>query len=152
MAQSQTYSFRNTSGSFTNPLLPAPIVFAGQIGMGSFIITMATERTVHDVAADGTIMPSYIAGNNGAFDVEMQQTSILHQQFIDLYNALVIAADGGDPSNWAASGATLRNTTVGNQHILGGVSFAKRPDKPYHAQGSKITWHLMACDSVETTA
>lgn len=153
MAQSATYSFRNTSGSLTNPLLPAPIIFSGQIGMGAFNVIMANERTVHDRSADGTIMPSYVAGNDGSVTIEVQQTSILHQQLLDLYNSLILAAEGGDPSNWAASAMTLRNTTgLGNQHILIGISFGKRPDKPYLAQGSKITWNLMCCDSVETTA
>jgi hypothetical protein len=152
MAQSQTFSFRNTSGAYTNPAVPNPIIFAGQIGMGAFTVMMHTERTVQDTAADGTIMPSYVAGNSGTITIEMQQTSILHQAFLDAYNLLVLAAEGGDPSNWAAGAITLRNTTVGNSHILTGVSFGKRPDKPYQAQGSKITWSLLACDSVETTA
>jgi hypothetical protein len=153
MAQSATYSFRNVSGSFTNPLLSQPIVFAGQIGMGAFHVAMANTRTVHNRAADGTIMPSYVAGNDGTVSIEMQQTSILHQLFLNLYNSLIVAAEGGDPSNWAASGMTLRNPPpLGNQHVLTGISFEKRPDKPYQAQGSNVTWTLMCCDSVETTA
>jgi hypothetical protein len=144
-AQSATYSFEDTSGSFTNPLLPAPIVFAGQIGQGQFTISMHTERTSLDTAADGTVMPSYIAGDSGSVTVEVQQTSILHQLFLALYNALKTAADNGDVTNWAAGAMSLRNIVDGSQHLLTGVAFSKIPDKTYAAQGGKITWMLQAC-------
>lgn len=145
-AISTTYSFKDTSGALTNPLLPAPIVFAGQIGMGAFNIEMHTDRTVHDTAADGTVMPSYMAGDSGSITIEIQQTSILQAEFLALYNLLKTAADNGDVSNWANSQISLRNTVDGSQHLLRGVSFSKIPPKPYQAQGSKIVWNLMACD------
>lgn len=144
-AQSATYSFVDTSGVLTNPALPAPVVFAGQIGMGSFTIIMHTERTQHDVAADGTVMPSAIAGDNGEITIEVQQTSLLNQLLLNLYNTLLAAFYNGDVTNWAATSISLRNIVSASQHLLSGVSFSKIPDKPYHAQGSKIVWRLMAC-------
>lgn len=146
MAQSRTYSFKDTSGSLTNPALLVPIVFAGQIGMGQFTVAMNTERTTHDVAADGTIMPSYIAGDNGTVTIEMQQTSLLHGLLLGLYNILKAAADQEDVTNWAAGALSLRNIVDGSQHLLNGVSFSKIPDKVYASQGGKIIWNLMACD------
>jgi hypothetical protein len=145
-AQSATYSFKDTSGSLTNPVLLSPIVFAGEIGMGQFTITMHTERTTLDTAADGTVMPSYIAGDSGDVTIEIQQTSQLHQELLSLYNLLKIAADSGNVSSWAASQLTLRNLVDGSQHILSGVSFSKIPPKTYASQGGKINWQLMACD------
>jgi Protein of unknown function (DUF3277) len=147
MAQSFTYSFKDTSGALTNPILGnAPIVFAGEIGMGQFTITMDTMRTTHDVAADGTIMPSYIAGDNGRVSIEIQQTSLLHAELLGLYNTLVVAANAGDVTNWANSTLSLRNTVDQSQHLLTGVSFEKIPDKTYAAQGAKLTWVLMSCN------
>ncbi len=148
MPQSQTYNFLGTSGFFTNPGFPSDIIFGGQIGMKAFTITMHTDRSVLDTAADGLIMPSKMEGNSGSMNIEMQQTCILHQAFIDSYNALIIS----DPSNWAQGQITLRNPTLGLQHVLNGVMFLKKPDKPYQAQGSMITWSLLACDVQETTA
>lgn len=146
-AISATYSFKDTSGSLTNPILAgAPIVFAGEIGMGQFVVSMHTDRTVMDTASDGTIMPSYIAGDSGDIAIEVQQTSILHQLLLGLYNLLKIAADAGDVSNWAASALSLRNVVDGSQHILTGVAFSKIPNKVYTAQGQKITWTLMAAN------
>ena len=146
-AISATYSFKDSAGSLTNPVLNGvPIVFAGEIGMGEFVITMHTERTTHDVAADSTVMPSYIAGDNGACTIMMQQTSQLHAELLALYNLLVIAADNGDVSNWAATALSIRNTVDGSQHLLTGVSFSKIPDKTYAAQGGKLTWVLMAAN------
>lgn len=145
-AQSATYSFKDTSGALTNPaLLGAPIVFAGEIGMGEFVISMDTERTTHDTSADSTVMPSYIAGDAGRVTIRMQQTSILHTELLLLYNLLKNAADGGDASNWAASAMSLRNTVTGRQYLLTGLSFSKIPDQAYAAQGQNYTWVLLAC-------
>jgi hypothetical protein len=136
----------------TNPVLfDAPIVFAGEIGMGEFVVSMHTVRTTHDVAADSTVMPSYIAGDNGAVSIQMQQNSSLHAALLALYNLLKIAADGGDVTNWAASSLSLRNTVDQSQHLLTGVSFEKIPDKTYAAQGGKLTWVLMACNIANIT-
>ena len=151
-SRSATYSFKDTSGSLSNPiLLGAPIVFAGEIGMGQFVINMHTERTTHDTAADGTVMPSYIAGDSGDCSIEIQQTSALHAELLGLYNLLKTAADGGDVSNWAASALSLRNIVDGSQHLLTGVSFGKIPAKTYAAQGGKITWVLMAANVTNVT-
>ena len=144
--QSATYSFKDTAGSLTNPILGgSPIVFAGEIGMGEFTVTMHTERTAHDTAADGTVMPSYIAGDSGQCTIRMQQTSILHSALLALYNLLKQQADSGDASNWAASSLSLRNTATTRQHNLSGVSFSKIPDYPYAAQGQNVVWTLMSC-------
>jgi hypothetical protein len=148
-AISTTYSFKDSSGALTNPvLLGSPIVFAGEIGIGEFIISMTTDRTSHDTSADSTVMPSYIAGDSGSIAIQVQQTSIIHQQLLDLYNILKSAADSGDVSNWAATTISLRNVVTGSQHLLQGVSFMKIPDKPYQAQGQRITWTLPACNVV----
>jgi len=145
-AISTTYAFTSTAGSLTNPVLGGtPIVFAGEIGMGEFVVTMDTERTSHDTAADGTVMPSYIAGDSGRVTIRVQQTSILHTALLLLYNLLKSAADTGDASNWAASSLSLQNVTTKRQHNLSGVSFTKIPDYPYAAQGQSVTWILPAC-------
>lgn len=147
-AVSSTYSFKDSAASITNPILQGvPIVLAGEIGMGEFIVSMHTERTSHDVAADGTVMPSYIAGDNGAITIMVQQTSIVHVELLALYNLLKMAADSGDVSNWAATAISIRNTVNGSQHLATGVSFGKIPDKTYAAQGGRLSWVLM-CASI----
>lgn len=152
MSQSATYSFKDTSGSLTNPVLGgSAIVFAGEQGMGQFVVSMHTERTTHDVAADGTVMPSYIAGDNGAMTIEIQQTSALHAALLTLYNILKTAADHGDVTNWASTNVSLRNVVDGSQHLLTGVSFSKIPDKTYASQGGKLSWQLMAANVVNQT-
>jgi hypothetical protein len=116
----------------------------GNIGLGGITIRMTTSRTVHDVAADGTVMPSYVAGANGEVDIEVQETSILHKALLTLYNALVLQADLDDILGWAATSISFALLIDGSVHTLTGVSFDKIPDKPYQAAGQKITWKLMA--------
>lgn len=149
MAVGVTYSFKDLIGSLTNDVFGVSFPFSGgNVGFGALTITMSTERTSHDVASDGTIMPSYVAGNNGTLAIEVQQTSPLHHQLLDLYNQCATAADADDVSSWASTTISFRTMLDGSVHIASGVSFSKVPDKPYHAQGQRITWSLMAADIV----
>ena len=52
--QTTTYSFLDMAGSLAHPDLGA-YVFTGQ-GVGSVTISMASDKTAHDIAADGAIM------------------------------------------------------------------------------------------------
>lgn len=145
------YSFKDLTGSLTNPTFGVAFLLqGGNIGIGQITIVMNTERTTHDVAADGTVMPSYVAGDNGELNIEMQQTSQLHHELLSLYNLCVSAANGGDVSGWASTALSIRTILDGSTHTCNGVSFAKIPDKPYQAQGQKITWRLMAANVINT--
>jgi hypothetical protein len=136
-----TYSFQDLTGAIVHPLVGS-YAFAGQEGAGSVSVAMATEKTAHDVAADGTVMVSKIPGHNGTITIEAQQTSKLHKWLLSAYNLLWNA----DTAQWAAMGITMRNISDGTSHIANGVSFQKIPDKAYQAQGQRVTWVLMAAD------
>ena len=140
-----TYSFKALTGVLINPVLGAAIQLSGgNIGNGNLTVEMATERTTHQVGNDGTIMPSYKAGDNGTITIEMQQTSSLHHSLVALFNSLKTSADSGDVSNWASTTISLRTTNDGSGHLCKGVSFQKIPPKPYAADGQNVTWVLMA--------
>ena len=145
MSSAVTYSFKDSSGSFTHPLAGA-FPFAGQIGMNQLQVAMTTEKTTHDVASDGTVMISAIAGDNGTVSIEVQQTSLLHAFLLAWYNIVKTALDADDVSDWATAAVTIRNSVDQSNHVCTGVSPSKIPDKVYTAQGQKITWHLMCGD------
>jgi hypothetical protein len=145
VAAGVTYSFKSLVGVLKNSIVGVVIpLTGGNIGLGGITIRMTTSRTVHDVAADGTVMPSYVAGNNGEVDIEVQETSILHKALLTLYNALVLQADLDDILGWAATSISFALLIDGSVHTLTGVSFDKIPDKPYQAAGQKMTWKLLA--------
>jgi Protein of unknown function (DUF3277) len=149
VGQGATYSFKALTGVLTNTVFGTVIpLVGGNIGAGKLTIRMTTERTAHDVASDGTVMVSYAAGDNGACDLEVQQSSTLHTELLALYNQCVTAANNDDVSSWAANAITFRSLLDGSYHQLTGVSFAKIPDKPYEAHGQRITWALMAANIV----
>jgi Protein of unknown function (DUF3277) len=144
-----TYSFKSLVGVLNNPVFGVTLpLTGGNIGVGDFTVTMTTERTTHDVAADGTVMPSYVAGDNGALSINVQETSLLHSALLALYNQAVNAANNDDVSGWAATTISFRFLIDNSQHLLSGVSFGKIPDKPYQAQGQRITWNLMAANVI----
>ena len=135
-----TYSFLDLSGAIAHPGVGA-YTFTGE-GIGSVVVAMATDKTVHDVAADGSVMISKIAGNNGSISVSCQQTSNIHKWLMAWYNYLMIA----DTDEWAQMSILLRNTSDGTSHIASGVSPSKVPDKSYQAKGQMVQWLLMAAD------
>ena len=146
-----TYSFKDVVGAISNPLFGVSILLTGgNIGNGSITISMGTERTTHDIAADGTVMPSYIAGNNGTVTIECQQTSVLHKALLNLYNLAATAADLDDIAGWAATNISIRTLLDGSSHQCTGVSFSKVPEKTYKAPGGNITWSFMAANIVNT--
>jgi Bacteriophage KPP10, Structural protein ORF10 len=149
VGQGNTYSFKSLTGVMVNPVFGMTIpLTGGNIGAGSFNVAMTTERTVHDVAADGTVMVSYVAGDNGTLDVECQESSLLHQELLAMYNLCLLAANNDDVSGWAATTISFRMLTDGSQHLFSGVSFSKFPDKPYQAHGQRVTWRLMAANAI----
>jgi hypothetical protein len=149
VGQGRTYSFKSLTGVITNPVFAITIpLTGGNIGVGSINIRMTTTRTTHDVAADGTVMPSYIAGDNGEVDIVVQETSYIHKALLSLYNLAVLAANNDDVSGWAATAISFTFLIDGSIHTLTGVSFEKIPDKPYEANGQKITWKLLAANII----
>lgn len=148
-----SYSFKDLVGVLTNPTVGVSFpLTGGNIGLGQVTIEMTTDRTVHDLASDGTIMPSYIAGDNGLVTIEVQQTSLLHKALLSLYNTLVTAANLDDVIGWAATRLSFRTLNDGTTHTCTGVSFSKVPGKVYQAQGQKITWQLMAANITNTSS
>ena len=134
-----TYSFKDLSGAFTSPLAGA-FTFAGEIGAGKIVVRNTTDHGVIDVAADGTNVPGFIAGNGGELEIEVQQTSIFHKFLLYWHNLHVTAATGGDISNWAGTSALLRNTLDGSSHIATGIIPTKIPDKAYDKNPGNLTW------------
>ena len=95
---------------------------------------------VDKIAADGTVMPSKIAGKNGTISLEIQQISELHKWLMKWNNYIETA--GTD--EWCGMTITIKSSSLGDMTVCIGVSPEKLPDRLYKAQGSQITWQLMA--------
>lgn len=140
-----TYSFKDVVGSIHSGLLD-DYVFTGE-GTGSISISKSTERTAHDIAADGSVMVSKIPGNNGTVTIEVQQTSPLNAWLNHWFQTLW----NSKTSKWAETTLLIKNSHLGVMHVCSGVSPSKEPDTPYTTQGSRITWQLMCADITTTT-
>jgi hypothetical protein len=140
-----TYSFLDLSGVIAHPL-GGTMNFTG-LGTGQVTVSMAQERSAIETAADGSVMISKLAGNNGSIQIQCQQTSFVHKFLLELYNKLIIAG----PDQWAQAAVLLRNISDGTSHVATGVCFSKIPDKLYTRQGQMITWSLLAGDIQSVT-
>jgi hypothetical protein len=135
-----TYSFSDVSVTISHPAVGQFI--ANGSGIGTITVSMATEKTVHDVAADGNVMVSKIKGRNGTVALAIQQVSEFQKWLNKWYNYLDVAPT----DNWALTTIVIRAPKMGELTIASGVSPQKLPDKPYQAQGQQVTWNLMAAD------
>lgn len=141
-----TYSFADVSMVISHPAVGQYV--ASGVGLGSITVSMTTDRSAHDVAADGSVMVSKIMGRNGTLTVSAQQTSDLHKWLLKLYNYLEQA-----PANeWAGISITVRARSMQDLIRSTGVSFQKLPDRPYQAQGQQVSWVLMAADVDQSVA
>lgn len=150
MAQISTFSFRDLVGALAHPFIPAGIILMGG-NVGGIVratVTMAADQTVHNVAADGSVMVSGIQNDSGRLELECQQTSVVHQELLSLYNALNTAKKLGDVVDWAAMTITLQNVADGSKHTFQGCSFTKVPDKGYESEGKTVTWAIMAAEVI----
>ncbi|GLG02177.1 hypothetical protein Alches_22180 [Alicyclobacillus hesperidum subsp. aegles] len=144
MPATTTFSFADVIFIISHPSLGR--YSAQGTGIGSITVTMSTDRTAHDVAADGSIMISKIEGNNGTIALQIQQTSGFNAWLVNAYDYLVSA----DPSEWAQMAVTIRSVSSGNLINATGVSFQNRAELPLQSQGQQRTWNLMAASITET--
>lgn len=143
-----TYSYKDLSGAFISPAVGAPLVFGGQIGCDTIVVTNDTQHGSKQTAADGTVMPTFTPGDGGTVQITCQQTSIIHKYLLSWLNILKTQAMNGDVTNWANTRILLRNAVDGSAHNAEGVMPNKIPDKSYAAQGQNIVWTLEVCNLV----
>lgn len=139
-----TYSFADVSLVMSHPSVGQYV--ADGVGLGSITVTMSTDKTAHDVAADGAVMVSKVPGNNGTIALQIQQSSEFNQWLLNLYNYLLTAST----PEWAQISATIRSPGMGDLVIASDVSFQARAELAYQAQGQQRTWNLMSASITET--
>lgn len=139
-----TYSFEDVTCSFNHPSVGA--ASSTGAGLGSITTSMAGDKTAHDVAADGTVMISKLAGSNGTVAIALQQTSELHKYLLQWYNYIITAA----VSEWALMNITIKSANLGDVTVCTGVSPQKLADRPYQAQGQHVTWNLMSAEITQS--
>jgi len=135
-----TYSFTDITAVISHPSY-GKYELQGE-GMGDFTVTKATDRSVQDVASDGAIMTSKIAGNNGSVAINAQQTSGLHNWLSGLFNYLWVAKT----DEWAQISLTIRAPKLKKTIICTTGAFVKEADEPFQAQGQRLTWTLLFAD------
>lgn len=140
----KTYSFEDVTCSFQHPGVGA--ASSTGAGLGTITIVMANDKTAHDVAADGVVMVSKIAGKNGTISLTMQQTSELHKYLLRWYNYVDISS----ASEFARMTLTIKSNNLGDTTTCTGVSPQKLSDRSYQAQGQQMTWNLMAAEITES--
>lgn len=140
MAKHTTYSFTDIDAVISHPSY-GQYAIQGE-GIGDITISKMTERSAHNVAADGHIMVSKIAGNNGTVAMNAQQTSSLHNWLEGLFNYLWSAPT----DEWAQISLTLRAPKMNKTIQCSGGSFQKEADEPFQTQGQNVAWNLLFAD------
>lgn len=132
-----TYSFADYNFSIVSPIGTYSV--QGN-GVGSATVTMATTKSVHSVGADGSVMTSKIAGDNGTVAIQVQQTSGLNTFMTKLYNTLKASPS----SIWTSTQILITNSVQKEVCTCIGCSPENLPEKPMQAEGQLITWTWLA--------
>lgn len=140
-----TYSFDDVECTIIHPLV-GQYVINGK-GIGSISVTPSTEKTTHDVAADGSVMISKIAGDNAAINIEIQQTSELHKWLTNYYNVILLSPAAA----WASASIIIRDPVGGSLISAYDVAPQNKAEKPYQAQGQRITWTMLSGSCYEVS-
>lgn len=135
-----TYSFTDVTAVLSHPSY-GQYSLMGE-GVGDITVTKLTDRSTQDIAGDGTVMTSKIAGNNGNVAINAQQTSTLHNWLSGLFNYLVSAAT----DEWAQLSLTIRAPKLKKTIICTNGAFVKEADEPFQAQGQRLSWVLLFAD------
>jgi hypothetical protein len=149
-----TYSGKDLTGSVVNTVYaPAGIQLSGiaEVGINGIHVRMAVNQSSLQVGMDGAVVPSVIPGDNGTIEIEVWQTSTVHQQFLSLYNSLKAARDTGDVSQWFGNTIYIQNVVDGSSHYATGCGFMKIPDKAYGQQAVVVNW-VFECANVISEA
>lgn len=145
--QLTTYSGRDANFTLNSPLT-GTIQASGVAGQGiaQISIEMTVIQTTIQVGMDGSTVPSAVPGDQGVCEVQVWQTSAIHKQLLQWYNALKSARDNGDVSQWAASTLLVMNIVDGTQHQFNGVAPERVPNKVYAEQAGRISWRFLGCN------
>lgn len=135
-----TYSFTDVNATINCPGYGS-FSIQGE-GIGDMTVSKATDRSVHDVASDGAVMVSKIAGNNGTVSINAQQTSALHKFLQGLFNYCWQA----DTSVWTTISMTVEAPKMGKTYYCSGGSCVKEPDEPLQSQGQRVSWQILFAD------
>jgi len=133
--------------SFTDLIMTVAHPYVGRYeaqgeGVGSVQVQMSTDRTSHDIAADGSVMVSKVRARNGTVAFAVQQTSNFNVWLSNWFKYLETA-----PANqWAETLIELRSPAMGIVITCTGVSPQKQADRSYQATGQQVTWTMMVSD------
>ena len=140
MANVSTYSFTDVNATINCPGYGS-FSIQGE-GIGDMTVSKTTDRSVHDVASDGSVMVSKIAGNNGSVSINAQQTSALHRFLQGMFNYCWQE----DTSVWTTISMTIEAPKMGKTYYCSGGSFGKEPDEPLQSQGQRVAWQILFAD------
>jgi hypothetical protein len=145
MPTTTTYSFADVSVNIQHSSIGQLSLQGG--GLGSVTVTKSTDRTGHDVAADGSVLVSKIPGENGNIALSIQQNTYAEKWLQNWFN--YIKDSRTDSSEYALATITIRNNITGAVTTATGVALQKEPDDNMQAQGQQRVWTLLAASIIK---
>jgi len=144
-----TYAGISLNGAISHIYIGTiPLVGVAEQGVAQVTVRMTTTQSVMQVGMDGAVVPSVVPGDQGEIEIQVWQTSTIHQDLLAWWNALTAARDAGDVSQWFTGTCFLSNTIDGSSHYATGVAPQKVPDKTYQEQAQRVPWILTAANIV----
>lgn len=140
MANVFTYSFEDTSLTFTHPGFGNYSAYG--TGLGSLSVAFSNDISSHDVASDCAVVVSKWAVRNGTVTIEVLQSSDLNKWLRDFTSWLETAESG----QFALATMDIVNKSTGDTYHCAGVTPQKKADNQFNSTASRRTWTLLCAD------
>lgn len=135
------WSFNDCVTTITSDYSAEPFVFEGS-GADSITFDKGQGRATTQVAADGHVVFSSIAGEQGTVTIESQQTSQLHQYLQSLYNK----SRTGASSKRASLMIDSVNNISGDRVVCSYGIFAGEPAAANSKEVQNRSWQILFAD------
>lgn len=134
-----TYSFQDVNASLVGPGAVIDMGYGAANSEEGITVSMANDRNVMRMGADGEGMHSLRASKNGTVTVRLLKTSPVNQQLTAVYNA-----QSQSSNLWGKNVITVRNTTSDDIWACRECAFARMPDVNYAQDGDMLEWQFHA--------
>lgn len=139
-----TYSFTDVRATLTGATGFVDLGYGSAAAKEGITVSLASERDVMTVGADGEVMHSMKADKSGTVTVRLMATSSANAKLQAMFDAQALSS-----SAWGQNVITIVNKGNDETTVCRSVAFQKQPDIVYAEEGQIREW-VFNCGKIDT--
>lgn len=139
-----TYSFQDVNATLTGAAGVINLGNGASVAKEGITVTIAQDRNLMTVGADGEYMHSLRQDKSGQVTVRLIYTSPINAMLQAMYDAQALSSTA-----WGANVIVITNKGNSEVTTCRGVAFKKQPDRTYAEDGTFLEW-TFDCGKIDT--